>query len=64
MCGFVFRTTILKTVAGTRQASPGSQQSTVKMIVATTLVTKAYFGSLAEMSLGLVTVCSVASMGI
>ena len=51
----VFLTTILKMVAGTRQKNPGSQNSIVKMIVTTTLVTKAYLGSL--VSVGVVNVC-------
>ena len=39
-------TNILITVAGTRQRSPGSQQRTVKISVAVTLVRKAYLGRL------------------
>ena len=52
---------MLKMVAGTRQRNPGSQNSTVKMIVTTTLVTKAYLGSLVSVGLG--KVCCV-TMGI
>ena len=62
VCVRALLTIILMTVAGTRQRSPGSQKSTVKMIVATTLVTKAYLGSL--VSVGLASVCCVATMGI
>ena len=58
----VLLTMILKIVAGTRQRNPGTQHSTVKMIVTTTLVTKAYLGSL--VSVGVVKVCCVATMGI
>ena len=56
-------TTILMTVAGTKQSSPGTQQRTVTMNVPTTLVTKAYLGSLVEISVVLASVCCVATMG-
>ena len=56
-------TTILMTVAGTRQSSPGTQQRTVKMNMPTMLVTKAYLGSLVEISVVLASVCCVATMG-
>ena len=61
MCVGEILTMILKAVAGTRQRSPGSHNSTVKMIVTTTLVTKAYLGSLVSVGLG--KVCCV-TMGI
>ena len=54
-------TIMLMTVDGARQRRPGDQ-STDKIIVATTLVTKAYLGSL--VSVGLASVCCVATMGI
>ena len=62
MCLGVILTMILKMVAGTRQKNPGSQNSTVKMIVTTILVTKAYLGSI--VSVGVVSVCCVATTGI
>ena len=63
VCEWVLLTTILMTVAGTRQRSPGSQQRAAKMNVPTMLVTKAYLGSLVESSLGLMRPCCVATMG-
>ena len=43
---YLLLTNILMIVAGTRQKSPGSQQRTVKISVAVTLVRKAYLGRL------------------
>ena len=48
------------TVAGTRQRSPGTQQRTVKISVATMLVRKAYFGRLVAFP---VRVCCVTPAG-
>ena len=51
----VLLTTMLKMTAGTRQMNPGSQHSTVNIRVTMTLVTKAYLGSLIEVSGALMT---------
>ena len=53
----IMLTIILKIVAGTRQRSPGSHMSAEKMIVTTTLVTKAYLGRLVSV------VCCVFTIG-
>ena len=60
MCEWVLLTTILMTVAGTRQRSPGSQQRTVKISVVAILVRKAYMGRLVVFP---VSVCCVTGAG-
>ena len=60
-------TTMLKIVAGTRQRSPGSHNSTADITVVITLARKACIGStgsLMEVFSGIVNVCCVATMGI
>ena len=53
----IMLTIILKIMAGTRQTSPGIQKSIEKMTVTTTLVTKAYLGSLVS------SVCCATTIG-